>query len=359
MANISVLLSNNEKIFIQNANEPNNLRVWLKEEKAFWNDIVQNNNNENCIQNVRNIIVAGLNELDGVINNLQDAPDEMKKQFQNRLERQYVHSRDGIYSKSITGKIIQIIKERHGKVAASSALAVAMGHKYNPAIYDQMRGVIAYTNGQDGVTNKTPTATKRALEDLIGRYNETIEVANISHENVSRELERLTKTMKTRKKSLTNWAKKQGEKYIEKTDKDAKEAIDNINNTQQVYAEFMKLRAPAKYWQDKAVEHKSKAESYKTMLIGFSIGGVGVLLTTAIIWPVRILIRLYLSEHHLAIDSVQRETMTMTYLAMIDEKAADTEQRKLIIEALFRPAADGLVKDDAAPHWLMAKHFTN
>ena len=49
-----------------------------------------------------------------------------------------------------------------------------------------------------------------------------------------------------------------------------------------------------------------------------------------------------------AMDAYERTTMVLTYLALaIDGKVSDQE-RHLVLQSLFRPTADGLVKDDAS-----------
>lgn len=66
-------------------------------------------------------------------------------------------------------------------------------------------------------------------------------------------------------------------------------------------------------------------------------------------WATRILVRLYMSEHHLAIDADERATMALTYLALMERGAVEEKDRALILAPLFRPSSDGIVKDDAAP----------
>ena len=65
---------------------------------------------------------------------------------------------------------------------------------------------------------------------------------------------------------------------------------------------------------------------------------------------IRILVRMFLSNLHLATDAAERRTMILTYLSMSREGAEFTkDDKKLIVQHLFRSASDGLVKDDAAP----------
>lgn len=75
-------------------------------------------------------------------------------------------------------------------------------------------------------------------------------------------------------------------------------------------------------------------------------------MTTVAFWVGRILLRVYLSAHHLATDAEERRTMIMTFLALAKSKSVEEveeEDRQVILTALFRPGSDGIVKDDAAP----------
>ena len=232
-------------------------------------------------------------------------------------------------------------------------------------------------------------ATKRALDSLLGQHADTVEQAQNNNEKAVNELNKTMSGIKRRKKTLTVWAKKERTKYIQTIDSKTNEAIARINDTEKFYSELMILRAPAKYWDDKADTHTRSANRYKTYLVCFSalafiilfcavfnlfgdlVGdaktidntalatALFLLISTSVIWVSRIMVRLYLSEHHLSIDAKQRHTMAMTYLSLIKENAADASQREQVIEALFRPTSDGLVKDDALPGWLMSKHFTS
>jgi|GEM_PF-5407924 len=78
-----------------------------------------------------------------------------------------------------------------------------------------------------------------------------------------------------------------------------------------------------------------------TVLVGLSL---------LFIWPLRIAARLYLSNVHLGIAAEERVTMINTFLALLrSDKALEPEDRKLILDSLFRHLATGIVKDDGAP----------
>lgn len=155
-------------------------------------------------------------------------------------------------------------------------------------------------------------------------------------------------------------------------------AINEINATRAAYDEFMHLQAPADYWRKKADRHKIAEAAARTALWCFFpaalvVLGVAFVITAIILlrpgpshptpvyfvvsaglatfaglvfWIGRLLTRLYLSEHHLRKDAEEREVMTTTYLALTRDQAAEERDRHIILSALFRNSADGIVKDD-------------
>lgn len=161
------------------------------------------------------------------------------------------------------------------------------------------------------------------------------------------------------------------------------EAVADFKQTEDTYKTFMGLRAPADYWEAKSREHgAAKAADlgnvkwYFGILIvvlttifiaaGFLIYNVHgaknepvalyVLISAALavlstigFWIGRLLTKLYLSEHHLKTDAEERRVMIMTYLALVENGAASPEEKSIILNAIFRNTADGIVKDDGPP----------
>lgn len=70
---------------------------------------------------------------------------------------------------------------------------------------------------------------------------------------------------------------------------------------------------------------------------------------TMYLWVMRILVRLYTTEHHLAIDASARGAMMESYLSLIEADAASPVDRQIVLQALFRPVQDGMIKDDGPP----------
>ena len=78
-----------------------------------------------------------------------------------------------------------------------------------------------------------------------------------------------------------------------------------------------------------------------------------------VFWAGRLIVKLWLSEHHLRGDAQERAVMTKSYLAMTENDKAQDTDRAIVLSAIFRPAPDGVVKEegpqDIGLHALMAK----
>jgi len=161
-------------------------------------------------------------------------------------------------------------------------------------------------------------------------------------------------------------------------------AVADINSVRDTFAEFMQLQAPVDYWTKKAgthataageasnrlivyfialtivlgaafivagnflINHEPKASASSTAVYVVVTGGLAILSTVGF-WIGRLFTKLYLSEHHLRTDADERAVMTKTYLALTNEKAATDAERQIILNAIFRSSADGIVKDEGPP----------
>lgn len=70
---------------------------------------------------------------------------------------------------------------------------------------------------------------------------------------------------------------------------------------------------------------------------------------TLLLWFVRLKMKEFLSERHLALDAEEKRTFAQVYvglLAMGDTSQEAQAQRALVYAALFRPTHDGIVKED-------------
>lgn len=289
-------------------------------------------------------------------------------------------------SSSRLGKFIFELKATNQSVAAACLVShFAPDHPmrdldiHNP---NHIRGVVDFALFSDGVDKRTPEAVTRSLEDLAKQYQDestkAIDGFNASLETLAAEWRKTEE----RNRATIDGMEADYDVFIEASRKAANDQIEKLKETQKTYEEYMQLKAPVTYWTRKAEQHRSSSSFFAwvlglyaaaaTVILLVFLGclaiyviehvgperppsaqvlvvSLGVIVTTVIFWVGRILTRLYLSQHHLAIDADERATMVQTYLALISNSAATPDERGIVLGSLFRSASDGIVKDDGAP----------
>lgn len=149
-----------------------------------------------------------------------------------------------------------------------------------------------------------------------------------------------------------------------------------------VYDDKLALLAPTEYWRNRSTVHNKLGRNYAiafgvalavlvALFIIFGIDHLGspgtesvvlavlpvVVPAFAGIWVLRILGRLLSENLKIAQDAQERETMVKTFLALMRDESAgksviQNDDRRLILEALFRQSTV-TATDDAPPmHWL-------
>ncbi|MDI1264818.1 MAG: DUF6161 domain-containing protein [bacterium] len=160
----------------------------------------------------------------------------------------------------------------------------------------------------------------------------------------------------------------------------------DLEATHRAYEVQMQLQAPVLYWRTRAAQYRKAAGWSLAVLILFSAASVSglfwlyeraaahlptdsttvpyaalfrasafaLLMTSILFWAGRVILRIYLSARHLATDAEERRTMITTFLALTKKASVGEEDRKFILAALFRPSADGIVKEESAPDTMFA-----
>jgi heme/copper-type cytochrome/quinol oxidase subunit 4 len=248
----------------------------------------------------------------------------------------------------------------------------------NAADVETFRGFIAGIRTRDGGIDESAVqleGKRRALDDLQGQYAQALGNATRASEATHRAFEATAKAIageREQHRSELEILMKQHRAEHAGLVAQHEDAMDALRET---FKAAMALRAPVEYWKSRATHHRERAEigvrwMFATMfllacLLGllanwlFNTGtqpdpwkaGIVALIGVIGVWAVRLLVRMYLSHEHLANDGDERVTMVMTYLALIEGgKMPSDEDRKLVLAPLFRPASDGMVKDEGMPH---------
>lgn len=283
------------------------------------------------------------------------------------------------YSKSPIGKLIQDIKSDQAPLENGALAALAHFSEWKPRHKDispqWVIGTIrAYIHEQNLSSSKTD-AVNKSIEDELSAGRKALETINgLIVEKEKQYEESLTK-------SVTGF---EGEASISLTGMN--ETAESLKATDKAYSEQMGLQAASEYWNIRSASHAKYEKIWGGALIfyailslaaGFCLANgfwesvinvseygpdykyghikalsMSVLLFTFIIWGARIIARSYLSNQHLKTDALERRTMIMTYLALTHKNKISEAERALVLEPIFRPTSDGLVKDDGAPNIL-------
>ncbi|NWF35455.1 hypothetical protein F3F93_01670 [Mariprofundus sp. KV] len=153
-----------------------------------------------------------------------------------------------------------------------------------------------------------------------------------------------------------------------------------IQEIETFYEEKLRMMKPVDYWVKQQVEHAKERKTARAHTIWVGLTGVAVVLAlyfsmfglefksgdqwrllplglvaVFFYWPVRLLVRKYLSHLHMEQDAGERIVLTQEFLAMSrgddNEEGIvfSSEERLLILNSLFRHTQTGIVRDDGSP----------
>ena len=228
------------------------------------------------------------------------------------------------------------------------------------------------------------------VSNMNAEFNKGLQLANEKRLRLGKELEETTTELSNATSRITQEIDEHRNNTLAAFEK-------GVSAAQAAFTEQQAIREPVVLWKEKQTEHATAREaSYKwfvrgligaaafiVLLVGllgfqtetvlgrlapvgcdltnvtpacsgFSLKGTlaaaGVLtLFTLLLWFIRLQMKLYLAERHLALDAREREAFAQSYLGLVregDVSEEAKEQRALVYAALFRPASDGTVKDE-------------
>lgn len=302
--------------------------------------------------------------------------------LQEQTDQTFVWYRFPFVGSAMT-KFIDTVAHEQGVHIASLIIAYITRHKIADfSDPESLRAIGLLITFDQKLSTKSIEATQASLKRTLTSFARQEASARAQGTKYERKIDSVDawaeKARRTANKYLAHKIKMQRRA----DDARLKASLDEMTATRALYMEHMALKAPVEYWTRKATAHGTQGKLFRSTLVKFAIWGglgvvaallalaigaifainagvptsvlvvlatVGVVITTIVFWAGRILTRLYLSEVHLSIDASERATMVETYLALTSIGQASKEERAIILGSLFRPTADGIVKDDSAP----------
>lgn len=156
-----------------------------------------------------------------------------------------------------------------------------------------------------------------------------------------------------------------------------KEKREQVSNLEDSYEQKLKLKAPIKFWEDEAKKYKMSAIYWS---VGAVISGLLIILTglwilkigeqdldklknisiipiyfvpialiSLLIYILRTLIKIAISNQHISVEYAQKAALTDYYLSMIQEGhlGISIEEKQLLLPTIFSKIDSGLIKSDS------------
>lgn len=362
---------------------------WIQVETAFW-AWIRNQNFGNHDQGLK----QALEQLNQALNHAQQAPqykDSNPQQYQSQISaveniarNVYVQSRLP-HSSTPLAKRIETYRTEVGGPAASFFVSVFVpppqGHHFQPQDLLGWRGLTEALVERFNLSSAPQKGRKQAaelsFEQLRIKAEGLVGEKTATYEALHRDYASLADSIRTSSgEHATDFTAAQTQRD-EAFDTLVKEHKDEMESLRKTFREEIALRAPAEYWETKRTGHVRM--SWITGVLSF--GGIAtaagvlgwlihdllrtatpgtppetwrlailVLISVFAVWGVRLVVRMFLSHLHLSTDAAERVVMVRTYLSLLEgDRLASKEDRQLILQALFRPATDGIVKDEGIP----------
>ena len=363
---------------------------WIQTEQNFWIWIQQQSfgSHENNQREALSQINAALKCAQQSQQHTQSNPQNSQQQLdacRDRIQQAFLQ-RKLPHSSTPLAKRVDAYRKEAGEQAASYFLAVGM----NPATsrgqiqateFAAWRGVFegllerfqmpqAAAKGKKAAAEQSLDQLRAKAEQLLGEKTEAYDALHREYQSLAESIRSAAAIQASGFES----AQSQRQSDFDHLKVDHEGAMEALRKT---FREELALRAPAEYWKTKREGHHKWA--WVTGAVSFSaIGGAAAglgwqvhellnktpagavpdawrlavlaLIGVFTVWALRLVVRMFLSHLHLLTDAGERVVMVQTYLSLLEgDRLTSKEDRQLILQALFRPAADGIVKDEGVP----------
>lgn len=299
--------------------------------------------------------------------------------FKNQNNSIIVLTKNGSKNSMTKEKLANIIY-RKGSTKNLSYEPVIIEKILDNSIFDLIQNESIFDLVEDVKTNQNDTD----LEEKIRKIEE-MQFSYLRQEEENRKkLEQITKNEIERQKSFNE---------VSVMEQQAKNAITNFENAQNSVLEKLAMQDSFKFWADQGKSYNKQYWIYIALSFAITVillictsnflnnshlsissviscfadnnstikaeeiitkkeiwqYGFLILSITLTLWFVRILMKIALSNYHLTVDAKERIVMIRTYLALMQEgKGFEQDDKKVILDNVFRPTNHGIIKDEAS-----------
>lgn len=287
-------------------------------------------------------------------------------------------------STSPDGQLLKNLKEQLSDLGFSVAVQFVMRRGVVDGLSlshpDHLMAVVAVTSFRLGLSGEGVRAHEAAFNTLTASFGDAAASEVNKHREITATLDRTGNELLTKFGNDRVASEQRALEALESHKKDHESAVASFKAVETAFKEQLQLAAPTVYWTSKRERHRLLAAILGAWCAIFGIiaaitissglnseferavlldpatnwvpyvllGARGLFVSVIIFWAGRIFVRMFLSQLHLAMDAHERSTMVMTYLALTQEGKITPEERPLVLQPLFRPSSDGIVKDDGS-----------
>ena len=368
------------------------LTRWIQTEQNFWSWTQPQHygGHENPLREGLSRLAEALSAAQQSLQHVQSNSQHSQHQLdfsRDRLVAAYLNVKLP-HSSTPLAKRVEAYRQETNDKAASYFLAVHIvagngqqQHQFQAQDFAAWRGMFDALMERFQLVQSAAKGRKAAAEQSLDQLRAKAETLlgekTSAFDELHREYQQLADGIRTRageQEDAFQTSQDTRSTEFEALTKAHQEAMEGLRKT---FREELALRAPAEYWNKKRDGHFAWA--WVTGVASFvGIGGAAfglgwqihallnktpvntvpetwrlavlALVGVFTVWALRLVVRMFLSHLHLLTDAGERVVMVQTYLSLLEgDHLTSKEDRQLILQALFRPASDGIVKDEGVP----------
>lgn len=279
--------------------------------------------------------------------------------------RMFIKYYEKVSGNNLSNAVLNFITLSKNNLLIGSFLNNQASTHFFPALYLLQKHLSKNVENIDSFEKNFVVPIKKELEEISKessiQFSEITKFTEQKHTEINKNFEDQNREFKDFQQLINKWQEEKSQR---------------IKELEKTYEVKLSLESPEKLWTERAIEYKKKANNWTITLVittlltifassklvyvlyKFPIGltkGVPFIsqsfifisVISFLIYVVRIIIKIVMSNHHIAVEYEQKAALTRFYQSLLFSKIdIKDEERLIIINALFNRVESGLVKSD-------------
>jgi len=302
--------------------------------------------------------------------------EDFSKNVKASVENHVLHRKNYICRHEPEAKFIAELAEENAVAAihALDYLLKEMQQNDHQGV-EKAKGYLLAGLFREGL-NSSEMPVQAAYQESIQTWSRELEEYRSKYDDLKSAYEGLKNNNRQTTKRWEAKTEDMGNQFQEQLQANAQD----LENLKETYEAYMVLKGPMRYWGLKRKDHDREIKKLRGMLVTWSCVGAVVLFAAAyfllpafhpaesipwrqigffiltstfVLWFIRLLVKLLLSNIHLSADAREREVMIQTFMALMRHKESrdgvSKEDIALVLAPIFKPSTTGVIKDEGGP----------